>query len=281
MIALCVAAAAFGQQAQITGSTATTENDSILPYVNIGIAGTPTGTISNSRGAFTLKLPESYNPDGMVTFSHIGYETQQYNIASLLNKQNRIALHPKAEVLEGVTLNLKAPKKRKLGRSATGLSLMHQNFYSASEAEIDDRLGKEMGMKLKLGGNCRVNALNFNITSNEFAAIKFRVNFYKVEGGVPAGLMFEEEITCEVKDGYLGWFAVDLKPYDLYLPKELGDVAVTIQWLESTKTTETGKFFALSTAMSPFDTFYYREKGMDKWLSFNSSLSFYLDVLKS
>lgn len=156
---------------------------------------------------------------------------------------------------------------------------MHMNFYTAYEKEVDDRLSKEVGMKFKLKKDCKIEDLNFNITSNEFSSLKFRLNFYKIENGLPTMLIVQKEIIFEIKDEFLGWYRLDLKPYEIYLDKESEDVAVTIQWVESKKTNEKSKYFGISTAASVTETAFYREKAMDTWSASGQGLSFYLNAM--
>lgn len=72
---------------------------------------------------------------------------------------------------------------------------------------------------------------------------------------------------------------MNLEPYKIYLKKDLEEVGVTIQWLESVKKDADSKYFALSTAAGPFHTAYFREKAMDTWSKSGQNLSFYLDAL--
>ena len=88
-------------------------------------------------------------------------------------------------------------------------------------------------MKLRIKKNCIIKSLNFNITSNDFTSLKFRINFYKIESDLPTDLIVQKNIIFEIKDNFLGWCKVDLTPYDIYLEKEIKNVAVTIQWVES------------------------------------------------
>lgn len=89
--------------------------------------------------------------------------------------------------------------------------------------------------------------------------------------------MFKNMIF-EIKDNFLGWFKVDLEPYEIFLKEETQEVAVTIQWLESVKKDEKSKYFSFSTASSPTHKAYFREKAMDTWTSSGQSLSFYLNA---
>lgn len=202
-------------------------------------------------------------------------------ISELKYKNNKILLQPENTELDEVLVSSKKIKlkSKKIGRTSKGLGLTHMNFYSYYEKDVDDRLSKERGMKLKIRRNCHIKDLNFKITSNDFTSLKFRVNFYKIEDGLPTELLIEKNIVFEVKDNFLGWFKVDLELYEIYLKEDIEDVAVTIQWLESVKKNEKSKYFSISTAASPLNTAYFREKAMDTWTTGGQSLSFYLNAM--
>lgn len=189
-------------------------------------------------------------------------------------------LQPMNTALDEVIISAKNMefKAMKLGRSSKGLGLTHANFYTYYEKDVDDRLSKEMGMKIKIKKNCHIKDLNFNITSNDFQSLKFRVNFYRIDDGKPSDLIVFKNMIFEIKDNFLGWFKVDLEPYEIFLKEETQEVAVTIQWLESVKKDEKSKYFSFSTASSPTHTAYFREKAMDTWTSSGQSLSFYLNA---
>jgi hypothetical protein len=192
-----------------------------------------------------------------------------------------ILLQPQNMELDEVVLISKKIKlkSKKIGRTSKGLGLTHMNFYSYYEKDIDDRLSKERGMKLKIRRNCHIKDLNFKITSNDFTSLKFRINFYSIEDGLPTKLLLNENIIFEVKDNFLGWFKVDLEPYEIYLKEDIEEVAVTIQWIESVKKDKKNKYFSISTAASPLNTAYFREKAMDTWTKSGQSLSFYLNAM--
>lgn len=154
---------------------------------------------------------------------------------------------------------------------------MHSNFYTYYEKDVDDRLSKEIGMQLKIKRNCEIDSLTFNITSNDFKKLKFRVNFYKIENGKPTDIIVHQNIIFEINNKFLGWFSVNLKPYDIFFKDDTGDIAVTIQWVQSEKATSKSKYFSISTAQSPLNVAFYREKAMDTWTKSNQNLSFYLN----
>ncbi len=269
----------FSQERIIYGQIKDAENKTYLNYANIGILNKNTGTVSNSDGKFTLKINEKINENDLVSFSYVGYKTKTITISKLNLLNNIIELEPENNQLNEVVVKIAKPKPKIIGRNSKGFGLMHYNFYSFYERNVDDRLSKEIGMKFKLKKNCRINDLNFNINSNEFKSLKFRLNFYKIENGIPTDLIIEKDIVFEIKNEFKGWYKLDLKTYEIYLEKETENIVVTIQWVESTKANEQSKYFSISTAMSATETSYYREKSMDSWKKNGQSLSFYLNAM--
>lgn len=269
----------FSQEKIISGDIKDSENNSILEYVNIGIANKNAGTVSNLKGIFSLRLNDKVSSNDTILFSHVGYETKKIVVNQLKSTNNSILLKPSENTLKEVVIKFKQPKPKQFGRSSKGLSLMHSNFYYAFDKDVDDRLSREKGMKFKIKKDCKVSDFNFNITSNEFKSVKFRLNFYKIENDLPTEIIVDKDIIFEVKNEFLGLYTLDLKPYDIYLDKEMGDIAVTIQWIESVKTNEKSKFLAISTAMSATETSFYREKNGSTWSKSGQSLTFYLNTM--
>lgn len=269
----------FSQEKVINGEIKDAENNTYLQYANIGISNKNTGTVSNSDGKFSLKIDEKINDNDFVTFSYIGYQTQTIAISKLKLPYNVIKLKPKKNQLDEVIVKFVKLEPKIIGRNSKGLGVMHANFYNYYEKDVDDRLSKEIGMKFKLKKDCKINDLNFNITSNEFRSLKFRVNFYKIENGFPTNLIVEKDIVFEIKNEFKGWFNLDLKSYEIYLDKETEDIAITIQWVESLKANGKSKYFGISTAMSATETSFFREKSMDSWKISGQSLSFYLNTM--
>jgi len=269
----------FAQKKNISGEIKDSQSNSILEYVNIGIANKNTGTVSNSKGIFNLRLNDKVTANDTIVFSHVGYKSKKIIVNQLKQENNLILLEPSDNMLKEVVIKFKQPKTKQFGRSSKGLSLMHSNFYYAFDKDVDDRLSREKGMKFKIKKDCKVNDFNFNITANEFKSVKFRLNFYKIENDLPTNLIVDKDIIFEIKNGFRGLYTLDLKPYDIYLDKEMGDIAVTIQWIESVKENGESKFLAISTAMSATETSFYREKNMSSWHKSGQSLTFYLNTL--
>ena len=162
----------YSQENIINGEIKDAENKTLLQYANIGIANKNVGTVSNSNGKFFLKLNESINENDLVTFSYVGYQTKTIAISKLNLLNNVIVLEPEKNQLDEVAIKFVKPKPKILGRNSKGFGLMHTNFYTYYEKDVDDRLSKEVGMKFKIRKDCKINDLNFNITSNEFSSLK-------------------------------------------------------------------------------------------------------------
>ena len=201
---------------------------------------------------------------------------------SILSRRENYLVKEQEEILEEVVIDLKKGKLQKLGKKNLGLDLTHFSFYSSYEHDVvDDALSKETGMLFKLKKDCWVNSLNFKISSNEYKHLKFRINFYKIEDGVPGEQLFAaKNIIFKVADNYTGWFNVDIRDYDIFLDKELDEVAVTIQWLESEKSNDKSKFLSIPVSLTGGSQF-IRNKTMDRWQKNKQSLSFYVDVAES
>ncbi|MFQ6601248.1 carboxypeptidase-like regulatory domain-containing protein [Flavobacterium sp. C3NV] len=269
----------FSQEKTISGEIKDAQTNSILEYVNVGINNKNAGTVSNSQGIFNLKLNDKVGANDTIVFSYVGYNSKKIIVNQLKQEKNLILLEPSDNMLKEVVIKFKQPKPKQFGRSAKGLSLMHSNFYYALDKDVDDRLSRERGMKFKIKKDCKLSDFNFNITSNEFKSVKFRLNFYKIENDLPTNLIVDKDIIFEVKNGFRGLYTLDLNPFDIYLDKEMGDIAVTIQWIESVKENEKSKFFAISTAMSATETSFYREKNRSNWYKSGQSLTFYLNAM--
>lgn len=279
---LCLFSFTFINAQQIlTGKVIDDESQTGFPYVNIGIENKGVGTISNNDGTFTLKLNEQISDNDEVVFSHIGYESQRLKVTDLL-KMNIITLKAEVNALDEVLIsaNKGKLKEKRLGRKSSGLiKVLFYGFYSNYEHDVvDDALGKETGMSFKIKEECKINKLNFYILTNQYKSLKFRVNFYEIEDGLPGNFLFNKNILFEVKDGFTGWFQVDLEEYDLYLDKEIEDIAVTIQWVESEKMNTHSKYFNIPLSKSFNRTQYIRNKAMDSWNKQKTALSFYLDT---
>src|SRR5690606_6003173 len=135
MVFLFFVGTVYGQE-EITGKIIDSETEAVIPYVNIGIKDKGVGTVTNQNGKFTLTLHSDILPGDKIIFSHLGYETREYPVSSLLNKNNTIELDPSATELEEVVVQFKASKAKKIGRKSVGLGLFHVNFQTVHDKVV-------------------------------------------------------------------------------------------------------------------------------------------------
>jgi hypothetical protein len=236
-----------------------------IPYVNIGVFHKNIGTVSDEKGQFKFGISDNSITNDSILFSHIGYQTSKYSISQLVNPIGDIQLSPASNLLQEVIIKPKKTVKKFFGRNGKGLGLMHYNFYTYYELEVDDRLGKEVGILVSVKKNCFLNELQMHISSNEFSSLKFRLNFYKVVDGIPVDLINMKEVIFEIKNEFVGLYKLDLIPYDIFLNKEMGEIVVSIQWVESAKANPKSKYFSLYSSLSPNSSCLSRTKSMAKW----------------
>lgn len=55
-------------------------------------------------------------------------------------------------------------------------------------------------MVFNVENSSRVKDVNFHISLNEFNSVKFRLNFYKVEDGLPIELLNAEDIIINIEN---------------------------------------------------------------------------------
>ena len=87
------------QENSISGEIKDSKNNSNLDYVNIGISNKNTGTISDVKGNFNLKLNDKVTPNDTIVFSHIGYETKRIVVSQLKSDHNKVILNPSENTL--------------------------------------------------------------------------------------------------------------------------------------------------------------------------------------
>jgi TonB-linked SusC/RagA family outer membrane protein len=65
-------------QVRVSGTVKTSPEDEVLPGANIVVKGTNIGTVSDSKGYYTIDVP---TPDAILVFSFVGYLTKEVPVA--------------------------------------------------------------------------------------------------------------------------------------------------------------------------------------------------------
>ena len=69
---------------------------------------------------------------------------------------------------------------------------------------------------------------NISLVENDYGFIRFRLNFYSVENGLPTSTLLKENIIIET-DATSGIVSKDLAPYEIVIDE---DFFVSIEWIE-------------------------------------------------
>lgn len=236
IIILCylISLSAFGQTT-VSGIIENAETKEPILYVNIGILNKNKGTVSNENGEFTLEIPTEFISD-TIKVSSIGYESKTFIVVDFISKlkeSRSIKLSEKVIELNKVVVSTKKLKEKILGNK-TKSRMMRGGFRNAE-------LGNELGIKIKIKKSpTYITKLHANVTSNTSEKLKFRLNFYDIEKGLPNEKLINQNIIFSI-DTKEGGFTLDLSEYDIVVEE---DFFLTVELIENERNKESEVFFS-------------------------------------
>lgn len=207
-------------QKQISGTVSDTRQNP-LAYVNIGIKGKNTGTVSKEDGSFVIQIPPEIQNDSL-TFSLVGYYEVSLAVRELSSHDKVvIRLNEKAAQLKEVVIKGEKLIERKYGIKKRGVIHFTDGIFKK-----DDSF--EIGQVISLGNlPVQVTSLNLYLQSSRPDSADFRINFYRFDGDIPRERASEKSILQRhpVREG---WLKFDLSEYDILLK---GEVLATIEFI--------------------------------------------------
>ena len=257
----------------IEGKTAS-HNKNALAYVNIGVIGTSIGTVSGPDGTFQLYLKEGINEEQIVRFSHLGYQSKDFTIASLRLLQTSIILESAAIDLQLVEVLPDFKETKWIGHRKEK-TITSTNFAISNQP--NQNLGAAIGRKFRLGKQAtQLKQFRFFLSYNDFDTVRFRVNIYRVKNSKPTQLLNAQEILIELLPQQQEWITIDLSSYKIITK---GTIAVTIDWVYHSKK---GKYLRLPITIPAIGaTHLYRFGSQNKWKRFRGmSTAMELEILK-
>lgn len=206
-------------QIRIEGILLNAEDNTPIPFANIGILDTRTGTISNEDGTFEILIPASLATDTLL-FSALGFEKKSIHIPSLKSRKDLvITLREQTTILKNVVVR---SKRRKPARSFE----MGNILYNSGSIYVDSiAAGSAMALLIEnrhptfnpaLTVPFFVRRAKLRISYNTFDNFKVRLRFLSVNvaTGLPDKDLFHENIV--VTSGIRkGWVTFDLSPYNI------------------------------------------------------------------
>lgn len=252
---------AFSQsEIKVTGKVLDAENALPLSYVNVGIVGTSTGTVSDLNGSFELYLKLPLDSNSTLRFSYVGYSDQTVSLVSLVQKDsNIIQLTPDVVHLTTVEVRPRFFNTKKVGNLKTNTNRVN-NFAIAQRK--NQNLGAAIGRKFNLKKISYLQKFGFFVKSNNFTETRFRLNFYQLKNGKPADRINAQDIIFTLSEGEKDWIEVDLTPYHLIVN---APIVVAIEWIYHS---EKGRFLSLPISMPTFATHYYKFGSQGSWKKF-------------
>lgn len=248
-------------QTTACGKVYSSETGEGIGYVNIGIIGGNTGTVSDQLGNFSIVLDKKYDDDSL-RFSMIGYKSRTILVKEFAADSTwKVSLEPKIYNLADIVEVYKRPKTLILGNPVETNEL--RSGFS------DNELGSELGVRVNARKRTQLKDINLDIAVCTYDSVIYRMNIYLVEDGVvcenilakPIYISFNKEQIKEV-------LTVDLWKYSIIVE---GDILVS---LELFKDLGEGRLLFRTTYFTGFT--YHRKTSEGDWTQSPGVIGLYL-----
>jgi hypothetical protein len=253
----------------ITGTVIDSSNSEPLEYVNIGVIGTPIGTITDKNGNFKIDIT-GQPLNAIIRVSMISYKPQTFTIEELRNKENTIKLTQAPVQLREVAVRPSGEIKD------VGSITANTKMFSGWFGSFEYGNGYELGLKIQLGAiPVKLLRLHFNINQT-FDTTVFRLLIHNIVHKKPADDLLSSNIFITVTKSS-GMVDIDLSNYNIVLK---GDIALLLECVrvagihKSTKPIKTRVAFLTNKQ----GTTYYRRGCENKWFKLKGSPCIYLTV---
>ena len=213
----------FGQT-ELIGQVIDALTEEPIPYVNIGLVDENIGTVSDEQGYFQLEIDPLQYSQSNLRFSMIGFESKTYVLQEYLQKELLIIpLTEESTELEEVVVSTKRTQfETKILGNKTTTKFIYAAFTT-------NKLGNEMGFVVRQRKRPMIlKKFNISLVENDYGLIRFRLNFYSVENGLPTSTLLKENIIIET-DATSGIVSKDLAPYEIVIDE---DFFVSIEWIK-------------------------------------------------
>ena len=195
-----------------------------LPYVNIGLVNENIGTVSDEQGYFLLEVNPAQYGQSNLRFSMIGFESKTFVLKEYLQKE--LLIIPLTEAPTELEEVIISAKKTKFETKILGNKTTSKMIYAAFTT---NKLGNEMGFVVRQRKRPMIlKKFTISLVENDYGPIRFRLNFYAVENGLPTSTLLKENIIIET-DVTSGIVSKDLAPYQIVIDE---DFFVAIEWIE-------------------------------------------------
>ena len=211
-------------QTSILGQIIDADSQQPLPYVNVGLVDLNLGTVSDEEGFFEFEVSDGLDTNALLRFSMIGYQTIEHSLKDY-NEQDLFFI-PMAEETTALDEVVVSTKRTKFEIKILGNKTTSDIIYAAFTT---NRLGNEMGYVVRQRKRPMIlKKFNISIVQNDYYPLRFRLNFYAVENGMPSKTLLNQNILIET-DLESGIVTKDLSSYEIVIDQ---DFFVAIEWIE-------------------------------------------------
>ena len=189
-----------------------------IPFVNIGVQGKRTGTVSDEKGLFYLYLDETkIQSTDIVQFSSLGYQTIEMSVSNaryILREHSKIEMRSENIILNEtvVSSTLLVPIIKPVGYRSTD----NNNFGYWKDNKA---LGGELATRIEVNNQIRkLSSLEFEILENLSDSLLLRVNVYDIgdnDGGPNQNLNKSNKNILYTLKKHEVIVKIDLEPYNI------------------------------------------------------------------
>ena len=217
LFVLLISSPVYGQSQK--GKVLSGETNSGIGFVNVGIIGRNTGTVTDESGNFTITLDKAYEKDSL-RFSMIGYESKSFLIRNFKEDTiSKVYLTPKSYDLPEIKVSSRKYKEIKIGTEVLTNTL--RSGFAAND------LGSELGIQIKVRGLVKLKNINFNVAVCTFDSVTYRLNVYKAVNKTDYRNILTQPIYITFsKDKINEVITYDLSKYSILVD---GDVLIALE----------------------------------------------------
>ena len=204
-------------QETIQGIVIDSDTKEPVPFVNIGITRSMTGTVSDENGQYQLRIPSLMD---VVAFSSIGYQTENIEAGKLI-ENGEINLRPKPYDIPTIELNATGfPEEVTLGAKLEEQG--HSIGFGSSE------LGTEIGARIRIDKETYIKSAHFPINHASGDSLLFRVNLYDFQNEKAGENLLPQNVIISAVQKK-GMIDVDLSEFNLITAN---DVLLSLEWIK-------------------------------------------------
>ncbi|TAL65035.1 MAG: carboxypeptidase-like regulatory domain-containing protein [Bacteroidetes bacterium] len=201
------------------GKILSSETNSGIGFVNVGIIGKNVGTVSDDIGNFIINLDKIFDNDSL-RFSMIGYESKTFLVSQFRNNSIKaVYLKPRSYELQEVKVIYRKTKEIRLGIPIISSKLNSGFAYN--------NLGAELGINVDIEKQVKLKDINLNVAICTFDSVTYRLNIYQIENLTEYRNILTEPIYISFsKDKINDVITFDLRRYSIIIE---GNVLITLE----------------------------------------------------